>query len=70
MTHTQTILEKLLQANGTVAVKLRCCDETRTDSWHTASPTVDLAAWLAERKVDVQAHHDAILASQDFLATL
>jgi hypothetical protein len=58
-----------------LAVKLRCCGDTSTDSVHTIEVSgslaeADLQAWLAARHTRVQSLHEKSTKAQAFFENL
>ena len=72
MSHTATIQEVKQLGDGAVSVRIRCCGDATTDSWHTmylASSTqqANIEAWEADQITAVQDQHASLQACLSYL---
>ena len=75
MDHTTEVVETKQVADSMIAVKIRCCGDASTDSWHsleTSSQQTDeeRQAWLDERLLQVQATHENCQVARNFFTKL
>jgi len=75
MTHTTEIVDVKHVADELLAVKVRCCGDEKTDSWHTMHATVytdeaKLQEGLQRAQKRVADVHKAHLAAQSKLESL
>ena len=73
MEHTAKTIEFKQLSDGALAVRVRCCDDETTDSWHTvydigAMTEEQLDAWEASCLESKQAHHASVEKALKFLA--
>jgi len=61
MTHTTKIVEKKIVSNGAIAVRVRCCDDSSTDS----VTTIYIKPSMTEKEiVDLVQNHHAYVSRQ------
>ena len=72
MIHETKIVSKQSVSNGVIAVTLRCCDDSTTDSVATihVTPDTDVTAWVAAERARVEGEHQAILDAHAALEQL
>jgi len=75
MTHTTELIDVKHVADELLAVKVRCCGDEKTDSWHTMHATVytdesKLQESLQHAHTRVAETHKAHIAAQAHLETL
>jgi len=71
-THTAAIQEAKQLSDGQVAVRIRCCGDATTDSWHTitltgGTPQAEIEAWEGDRISYVQNQHASLQAGLAYL---
>lgn len=73
--HVAVVMETKQVSDQEIAVRLRCCSDPTTDSWHTikvlkdTTPT-NVQAWTADRTAHVQDCHAAVVTAQALFATM
>lgn len=75
MSHTTEIIDVKHIADEILAVCVRCCNDTKTDSWHSMHASVytdeaKLAESLTAAHKRVAGTHEAHIAAQDKLEAL
>jgi len=75
MSHTTEIIDVKHEADEILAVKVRCCDDPQTDSWHSMHASVymddaKLAESIQYAHVRVAQIHKAHIAAQAKLESL
>jgi hypothetical protein len=74
MHSTETVETKVI-SDEAVAVRVRCCEDPSTDSWHVLQITgetseKDIKSWHDGRHEDVKAKHAARSKAHSLLKTL